>query len=519
MPVQKKLPIKAPATEVKSSNQKTGSLAFRGLVAIKEHAVANLENEKIYLQARAIFNQCIYFYFAEGSVLFASKKLKDLESSYKTFGELKTKGFLKGLVPMALLHKLQYKFIKDLKSKSELCELAFEWAFQQRQYEDPEVLHDLGFLYFKGIHIPNKGGRNFGAAYNDPDYTLAYLFTKKAAEKGYVNAYLNLSYLYEKGLGSVKVNKKAAFKWLKKAAEAGHAEAQNRLALTYDKGWLDIDINYNEAFKWYEKSALKEHDYANRNCGGCYHYGFGINVNEEKAYKYYLKAQKLGLDVNNSLGYLFYNRKDGKKDYKKAFNYFSKDKDNIDSKRMIAYMYAYGKGIEKDFNKAFDILKKNSEDGHAASQNTFAYLFAKSDDQKENPDLEFFWTFKSAEQNNRDAMAHLGRLYERGIGTSKDIEKAIYWYEKSDNGYANLLLGKMYFDGKEKPLDYLMAFKYFEISAQLKDSEGQAWLAYMYEYGKGCEKDLDKAIEWYGKSAEDEFDYSQKKLLELVKIK
>jgi TPR repeat protein len=41
----------------------------------------------------------------------------------------------------------------------------------------------------------------------------------------------------------------------------------------------------------------------------------------------------------------------------------------------------------------------------------------------------------------------------------------------------------------------------------------------MYEHGMGCEKDLDKAIEWYGKSAEDEFEYSQKRLLELVKIK
>ncbi|RIA87623.1 hypothetical protein C1645_827507, partial [Glomus cerebriforme] len=52
-------------------------------------------------------------------------------------------------------------------------------------------------------------------------------------------------------------------------------------------------------------------------------------------------------------------------------------------------------------------------------------------------EIKAFELYKtSAEQQCSSAQNRLGFLYENGIGTKKDVEKAIYWYRKAvDNGY------------------------------------------------------------------------------------
>ena len=45
------------------------------------------------------------------------------------------------------------------------------------------------------------------------------------------------------------------------------------------------------------------------------------------------------------------------------------------------------------------------------------------------------WYQKAADQGNLDAQYNLGCMYQSGIGTAKDISKAIYWFEQpTQNG-------------------------------------------------------------------------------------
>ena len=43
------------------------------------------------------------------------------------------------------------------------------------------------------------------------------------------------------------------------------------------------------------------------------------------------------------------------------------------------------------------------------------------------------WLEKSAENNYRPAQYYLGWFYFYGHGVKKDVNKAIYWYEKAAN--------------------------------------------------------------------------------------
>jgi TPR repeat protein len=43
----------------------------------------------------------------------------------------------------------------------------------------------------------------------------------------------------------------------------------------------------------------------------------------------------------------------------------------------------------------------------------------------------FYWLSLSAEQDFVQGQSNLAECYEKGYGTSIDMDKAIYWYEKA----------------------------------------------------------------------------------------
>lgn len=54
---------------------------------------------------------------------------------------------------------------------------------------------------------------------------------------------------------------------------------------------------------------------------------------------------------------------------------------------------------------------------------------------------------KSSKQGYNNAQWKLRFFYEKGKGTEKNLEKAIYWYEKSGHMNAQYNLGSLYENG------------------------------------------------------------------------
>jgi uncharacterized protein len=110
----------------------------------------------------------------------------------------------------------------------------------------------------------------------------------------------------------------------------------------------------------------------------------------------------------------------------------------------------------------------------------------------------------SANQGNAEAQNNLGVMYYYGHGVSKDYKKAVYWYEKAANqGVAatQYNLGVMYQNGYGVPQDYTTAVEWFEKAAEQGYADAQYNLGGMYENGHGVSQDYKTAVEWYEKAA------------------
>ena len=95
-------------------------------------------------------------------------------------------------------------------------------------------------------------------------------------------------------------------------------------------------------------------------------------------------------------------------------------------------------------------------------------------------------------------------MYYNGEGTPKDMEKALYWYEKAaEQGHINaqFYCGWMNDNGEGTPLDKSKALQWYEKSAEQGNATAQFNCGNMYDNGIGTEKDTVKALYWYEKSA------------------
>jgi hypothetical protein len=89
--------------------------------------------------------------------------------------------------------------------------------------------------------------------------------------------------------------------------------------------------------------------------------------------------------------------------------------------------------IELTPMQRFQVTKGKAEAGNSQSQYELALLFMQ-ESEKPVP-LDYFeaynWMLKAATKNHRMAQFHLGRLYENGQGTDKNLEGSISWRRRA----------------------------------------------------------------------------------------
>lgn len=121
---------------------------------------------------------------------------------------------------------------------------------------------------------------------------------KKAAELGLPQAQHKMSSLYFAGRGLPK-DEKQGFALLSQAAQTGDAQAANELAYVYLKGLFGQKENAAAAREWFGKSAEKGHMEAMKNLAVMLKDGIGGKANLEAALRWYLIAQKGGLQAGD----------------------------------------------------------------------------------------------------------------------------------------------------------------------------------------------------------------------------
>ncbi|MDE6792342.1 MAG: hypothetical protein K2J48_04595, partial [Muribaculaceae bacterium] len=265
-----------------------------------------------------------------------------------------------------------------------------------------------------------------------------------------------------------KKNFQKAANLFERAASLGNVDAMFNIALLYEHGDR-IPQNIYKALMWYRAAAEKGDAKSMVNLGSLLEDGPEEIQNHKEAFQWFLKAAESGYTV--------------------AWN-------------EVAHCYRYGIGVEQSVDSAYEnYLKATEMENPSMTYFNIYLLFADGKACEPNMENAVPWLIKAAELKEPVANFHLGLLYKNGIGVEHDGMEAFKQFKiAAEAGHPHALyeLGTVY---KYVINDPQSAFECFNRSAS-ENIESMYELGTCYIYGKGCEKDENKAFECYLKAAE-----------------
>ena len=327
-------------------------------------------------------------------------------------------------------------------------------------------------------------------------------------------SYYILALNYESGSGVEKDEKQAqihyqlAFPLLQIQARKGSLQAQTWLGALYEYGLGGVDENTGEAVRWYNLAAAEEFAYAQTSIGNYYERQID---SFDRAIYWYQRAAEKG------------------------------DEFAISRLKLLSEISSWS---EVDKNEVVDdqlslpdqsllIPPKNSY-LRSSWYRAFVEALRKIQLSSSLPSLFLKLLRDSAEAGIPQALTMVALCYEEGLGTEKDQDKAMKYYELAlgkKDAYAQLYFANRYQtmaelpDNKLKSLEYYRlaaqqgemdaqvklgmslidelkpdfaeAFFWFDSAAQQGDGLAQLHTGLCYEYGLGVEADDEAAFNYY----------------------
>ncbi len=359
-------------------------------------------------------------------------------------------------------------------------------------------------------------------AYNDQDYKTAFDIFQVLAEDNNADALNQLSFMYEVGKG-VTIDSDKSFSYLQKAANLDHTESQ------YELGWLLHEGNgyrhTEESIFWIEESATQGHVTSQEIMGDLYKNGEPsvVDKNIDLAYSWYMKSAKQGDNSSlESIDEISFLKEDASEsdDIRSIYCYKELLKNGCDvakycAKYWLAWAYSNGRGVTADWEKSLPLYKEVAVCSSPSHNIDFsstakweigeAYLYGIV--VKKNKKLAEKWMVKAA-KDSAIYQCHLAGLYWHKNLLGQKFKKIVELYKRaidmhSDDWYAQNKayngLGIYYFQIEK---DYEKAFQCFNSSGH--NIRSYHYLGHLYEYGKGVNKNYEKAFQWYKKAAEGE---------------
>lgn len=324
------------------------------------------------------------------------------------------------------------------------------------------------------------------------DYRKARELYFQAAEQNHSGAQTQLGYIYYQGLGVEKDYDKAAL-WYRKAANQGNQYSQFNLGLCYEFG-RGVEQNYIEAFRWYEKAAEQGDKEAQGRVGYFYDCGQGVGKNKQAAMQWYLKAAEQGDAISMvNIGLLYENGQGVKKNDSQALAWYNKAAEKGNEKAQ-----KYAKNLAARGVKPATLKTSASSSSSSTTKTTALTSTAKPVDY--------------SKMTVKQLCDEASKYYNGTNGVIRNYEKAFEIYDqaaKKGSARAQYYLAEMYFYGLGVEKDDVVGYQFYKKAAENGDSVACNRLGVIFDSGETVPQNYSTAFSWYKKSAEKGYMWGQ----------
>lgn len=313
----------------------------------------------------------------------------------------------------------------------------------------------------------------------------AFTWLLAAARQEYVPAQYALSNAYARGTG-VAQNAAEAITWLTRAADNNHLRAQFFLGRAYETG-NGVKQNAALAADWYERAATGGLATAQRRLGAMYLNGAGVPTDPARGLTWLRRAADAGAsEAMVDLGRAYAAGTGVTQDDVQAALWYARAVEYGQGPAMVslAAMHEAGRGVGKDFDRAVVLYLKALETSarqpatvrlgqlaatgqlgtRYAPQRMVPWVLAAWDSGDAAAQT---WLETQAAAGLRDARAGLATRYLTNPDTLQQGAVLLEQAATAGDAEAQMRLGQLYMTGGHGTLDYVAAYKWFNIAATL----------------------------------------------------
>ena len=334
--------------------------------------------------------------------------------------------------------------------------------------------------------------------------------------KPYVQYRIGKMFCY--GLGTEQ-NYQKAFEWFERSAKQKNKFAQFSLANLYYYG-SGIEKDLSQAFLWYQRSSSQGQPYAAYSIAQMYRYGEYVTKDNDTAQRYYKQALSGFLKIESDdmanddlfykLGQMFKLGLGTDSDVTKAIEYFRCSAEMNNKNGLFEYGKALliGEHIPQNTDSAVKLLEKAVKLKNRNAKRFLALEYISGEHLEQDIEKGIALLTECADSGDVIACYRLGKIYLQGEIMPQNLDKAEkYLLLAEDSEYTQYALAKLYL--QEEKYDIQKAVNYFENCAA-KNHWASYQLGRIYLFGaKDIERDKEKAVEWFTKSANDGNEYAQ----------
>ena len=386
------------------------------------------------------------------------------------------------------------------------------------------AVYDLGKLYSTD-KLGEKSEEISIAKYTQALQGFLQIEPNSKKLKPYVQYRIGKMFCY--GLGTEQ-NYQKAFEWFERSAKQKNKFAQFSLANLYYYG-SGIEKDLSQAFLWYQRSSSQGQPYAAYSIAQMYRYGEYVTKDNDTAQRYYKQALSGFLKIENDdmanddlfykLGQMFNLGLGTDSDVTKAIEYFRRSAEMNNKNGLFEYGKALltGEHIPQDTDSAVKLLEKAVKLKNSNAKRFLALEYISGEHLEQDFEKGIALLTECADSGDVIASYRLGKIYLQGEIMPQNLDKAEkYLLLAEDSEYTQYALAKLYL--QEEKYDIQKAVDYFENGAD-KNHWASYQLGRIYLFGaKDIERDKEKAIEWFTKSANDGNEYAQAMLDNISKF-